>query len=247
MAGSSQLPGSARVAGFTPSVNGLHFTNSFPQEPDLSVELPGGGSLAIGDASNGLCGGMVFTVRDVFQTPGTAPVPDTAQPAPGTALFRYIVDRLIASFDVPGLGFLKYYDWMILPDGDSGWPPLISRRGVAWKTIEEEWLARIRPELDAGRLCCLGLVTVASVNPGDLGKNHQVLAYGYQLDAAQDLQLLIYDPNTEPARADDVRITLNLSDPERATRIDHNVGIAGPIRGFFRVDYRYEDPTGRLR
>ena len=26
----------------------------------------------------------------------------------------------------------------------------------------------------------------------------------------------------------------------------HNVGIGGPIRGFFRTDYSYADPTGLL-
>lgn len=243
---SVSLPASVRVPGFTPSVNGLHFTNSFPSEPDLSFDLPGVGRIAIGDASNGLCGGMVSTVRDVFETPGLAPVADVAQPAPGSPLFRYIVDRLIASFDIPHLGFMKYYEWMLTPDGDAAWPPLITRRGVAWKTIVEEWPGRIQPELDAGRLCCLGLVTVASPNPGELGHNHQVMAYGYDLDAAGNLELHIYDPNTAPDRADEVTISLNLLDPEHATPIRHNVGIGLPIRGFFRTDYSYRNPTGLL-
>ena len=237
---------SVRVPGFTPSVNGLHFINSFPSEPALSYDLPGIGRISIGDASNGLCGGMVFTVRDVFQTLGLAPVADVAQPAPGSPLYRYIVDRLIASFDIPHLGFMEYYEWMLMPDGDSAWPPLITRRGVAWKTIVEEWPARIQPELDAGRLCCVGLVTVASPNPADLGRNHQVMAYGYDLDGAGNLALHVYDPNTAPAQADDVTISLSLLDPEHATPIRHNVGIGGPIRGFFRTDYSYADPTGLL-
>lgn len=237
---------SVRVPGFTPSVNGLHFINSFPSEPTLSYDLPGIGQISIGDASNGLCGGMVFTVRDVFETPGLAPVADVTQPAPGSPLFRYIVDRLIASFDIPHLGFMKYYEWMLTPDGDSAWPPLITQRGVAWKTIVEEWPGRIQPELDAGRLCSIGLVTVASPNPGDLGRNHQVMAYGYDLDGAGNLALHVYDPNTAPAQADGVTISLSLLDPGHATPIRHNVGIGGPIRGFFRTDYTYANPTGLL-
>ncbi len=240
------VPTSVRVPGFTPSVNGLHFTNSFPSEPDLTFDLPGIGRIPIGDASNGLCGGMVFTVRDVFETRGLAPVPDVAQPAPGSPLFRYIVDRLIASFDIPHLGFMKYYDWMLTPDGDAAWPPLITRRGVAWRTIVEEWPARIQPELDAGRLCCLGLVTVASPNPAELGHNHQVMAYGYDLDGAGNLALHVYDPNTAQDQADTVTISLSLLDPEHATPIHHNVGIGSPIRGFFRTDYSYANPTGLL-
>ena len=74
---------------------------------------------------------------------------------------------------------MKYYAWMASPDHDTG--PILVRRGLAWKTIMEEWPHRIRQSLDAGQLCVLGLVTVASVNPADLGRNHQVLAYGYDL------------------------------------------------------------------
>jgi hypothetical protein len=237
-------PGSVRVPKFKASVNGLQFVNSFPHEGVLQVDLPGIGSLPIGDASNGLCGGMTYTVRDVFQTPDLAPIAATAVPAEGSPLYRYIVERLIDSFDIPGLGFLQYYEWMTTPDGDAGWPPLLMRRGVAWKTIVEEWAGRIRPELDAGRLCCLGLVTVTSTNPGDLGRNHQVLAYGYDLDASGNLKVLVYDPNTEMAQADQVAISLNISHPEQVTPIAHNVAIGDPIRGFFRTDYGYRNPTG---
>jgi hypothetical protein len=239
-------PASVRVPGFLPSVNGLHFINSFPHEADLSIDLPGVGSIPIGDASNGLCGGMAYTVRDVFQTQGLAPVATRDLPARGSPLFRYIVDRLMASFDLPNLGFMRYYEWMLTPDGNASWPPLLTRQGVAWKTIVEEWPARIRPELDAGRLCCLGLVTVAGTNPADLGRNHQVLAYGYDVDGAGGLTLRIYDPNTPPEGADDVAISLSLVHPEQPTPIHHNVAIDTPIRGFFRTDYAYRDPTGLL-
>jgi len=240
------LPVSVRVPGFQPSVNGLHFINAYPSEPDFTIPLPGIGNLAVGDASNGVCGGMVFTVRDVFETPGMSPIPATAPPAEGSPLFRYILDRLVASFDLPDLGFMKYYEWMLTPDGDTGWSPLLSRRGLAWKTIIEEWPARIRTELDAGRLCCLGLVTVASADPGQLGRNHQVLSYGYDLDTAGNLTLLIYDPNTPPDLADDVRIKLNLNSPTTATPISHNVNVSTGIRGFFAVDYHYQDPRPSL-
>jgi hypothetical protein len=141
---------------------------------------------------------------------------------------------------------MKYYEWMLTPDGDAAWPPLITRRGVAWKTIVEEWPARIQPELDAGRLCSLGLVTVASPNPGELGRNHQVMAYGYDLDGAGNLTLHVYDPNTAQDLADTVTISLSLLDPEHPTPIRHNVGIGSPIRGFFRTAYAYANPTGLL-
>ncbi len=231
---------SVRVPGFTPSVNGLQFVNSFPHEPVLDVDTPLG-PIDVGDASNGLCGGMVFVARDVFGTPGMAPIEDTQPPAPDTPLFHYIVDRLIDSFDLPHAGFLRYFEWMITPDGDTGWAPFFIRPGVAWKTIHDEW-PKIRAELDAGRLCPLGLVTTKSRSPAKLGENHQVLAYGYDLDDAS-LSVAVYDPNTTTAAADAVRLTLSLANPTHRTPIGHNVAIANPVRGFFRVPYEYRDPS----
>jgi len=58
---------SNQVAGFMPSANGFHFINSWPSEPDIVVNVPALGRVAVGDASNGLCGGMVFAVRDFFE------------------------------------------------------------------------------------------------------------------------------------------------------------------------------------
>ena len=236
------MTSSARVPGFMPSRNGFHFTNSFPTEPAIEVDVVPFGQIALGDASNGLCGGMVFAVRDLFQA-GILPPADVSPPAPATPLFRYIVSRLIDSFGLPHAGFMKYYDWMITPDADTGWPPFFVRPGIARKTIVDEWATRIRPELDAGRLCSLGLVTTSSTNPADLGKNHQVLAYGYDIDDANRLDLLVYDPNTSASGADKVRISLGIAYPARATPITHNVAIGEAIRGFFRVDYSPHDPS----
>ena len=111
------------VPGFTPSINGLHFVNSFPSEPVVNVTVPLFGTIPIGDASGGLCGGMAFTVRDVFETKGMKPLADTTppgrQPGPDTPLFKYIAGRLIDSFDLSRAGFMKYYAWMTTPDGDA--------------------------------------------------------------------------------------------------------------------------------
>jgi hypothetical protein len=239
-------PGSARVPGFTPSVNGLHFVNAWPHEPDLVLTLPGVGRLPIGDASNGVCGGMAYAVRDVFQTPGLAPVAATANPGPDEPLYHYIVTRLLESFDIPHLGFARYYEWMLTPDGDETLGPVHVRRGIAWKTIVEEWAGRIRPELDAGHLVCLGLVTVAGSDPRLLGENHQVLAWGYDVTTDGLLTLRIYDPNTPQEHADHAAITLSVLHPELATPITHNLAIDRPVRGFFRMGYTYQDPTGQL-
>jgi Ig-like domain from next to BRCA1 gene len=228
------------VPGFRASLDGLHFTNSWPSEPDIIVDVWPIGKVPIGDASNGLCGGMVYTVMDVFGA-GLPPIPDTANPVQGTPLFNYLVSRLFASFDIPG-GVLKYYDWMNTPDHDTGiWFAI--RRGVAWHTIMEEW-PRVKADIDSGMLSPLALVTVYTTDPTMMGHNHQVLAYAYELDDANVLTLHLYDPNTAPFAADDVFLSLDLSNPTHTTPITHNVGIGNlPIRGFFRTTYNPADPS----
>ena len=64
------------VPNFKPSAKGLKFTNYFPHEPDVTVDVPPLGVVTIGDAHNRLCGGMVFTVRDLFEC--NLPVPASA-------------------------------------------------------------------------------------------------------------------------------------------------------------------------
>lgn len=55
-----------RVTGFLPSVNGFQFSNAFAHAPDIQISILGQ-NIAIGDAANGLCGGMAFAARDFFQ------------------------------------------------------------------------------------------------------------------------------------------------------------------------------------
>ena len=64
------------VPGFLPSASGFAFPNRFPRVPVRRIGIPGIVSVPIGDASNGLCGGMAFAVRDYFEAgshrPGSA-------------------------------------------------------------------------------------------------------------------------------------------------------------------------------
>lgn len=233
------MPIGNRVQGFVASKSGLQFINSFPHEPDLLVNIPAYGQVKIGDASNGLCGGMVFTVRDLYEF-HQPPLTDTSPPASDSPLFKYIVSRLFTSFDLPD-GVLKYYEWMNTPDGDTNlW--IAIRHGVSWHTIVEEW-PKVKADIDSGHPAPLGLVTVFSSNPAGLGQNHQVLAYGYDLDDNEDLTLHVYDPNTDPSTADGVMLKLNLSHPSNPSPISHNINIVHPVRGFVRVDYTPHDPS----
>jgi hypothetical protein len=86
------------VPGFLQSISGFHFSNrTFPQVPDITINILGQ-QIGIGDASNGLCGGMVFAARDYFEA-GIPIPPDTTNPSSGP-LFDYIVSRLLDSFNL---------------------------------------------------------------------------------------------------------------------------------------------------
>jgi hypothetical protein len=226
------------VTGFVPSVNGLHFDNAFPDGPALTIDL-GVTTLNVGNAANGLCGGMVFAALDYWALGGPPP-PDTVPPAGGTPAFQYLVRRLIDSWGLPN-GPLTYLALMnpLYPDGDEGLGP-VKVHGRAWRMVTQEWPA-IRASLDAGQPCPLGLVKLASANPLDIGKNHQVLAYGYDL-LGTSLRLAVYDPNQ--ADRDDVVIALDVADatqPVGLTMVPEASAISG-ILCFFKVDYAPKTP-----
>lgn len=225
------------IPGFLPSTSGLHFDNSFPRVPLRYLGVPGVFRISLGDASDGLCGGMVFAARDYFEA-GRAPPAETSPPAEGP-MFDYLVDRLFDSFNLP-LGPLRYVELMnpALPDGDPFLRWLgVGPHGRAWRMINEEW-PKIREDIDAGRPSPLGLVKVKSLNPMELGKNHQVLAYGYETSEGR-LTVRIYDPNH--ADRDDVTLALDVSSPRRGTTVTQLPG-GSRIHSFFRVPYSPSSP-----
>src|SRR3984957_1152417 len=201
------MSSSVRVPGFLPSTQGLHFDNSFPDEPAITIDL-GITKLPIGNAANGLCGGMVFAVLD-YWTQGVLPPTDTTPPPSGTPFFNYLVRRLIDSWDLPG-GPATYLKLMnpLFPDGDDHLGPF-TVHGRGWRMAVREWPA-IRSEIDAGNPCPLGLVKLKSANPLDLGKNHQVLAYGYD-QTGTAITLWLYDPNQ--SNTDQVTLSFDIGQP----------------------------------
>ena len=219
---------------FVPSRNGFAFPNSWPSEPAIVIQVPGG-RIGIGNAARGLCGGMVFAALDYWHAQAEPPA---ARPAAGTPLYQFIVRRLIDSWHIPA-GVLRYYRWMNLPDGDSrgSWPPW-REHGVSWLTIQQQW-PLTRASIDAGRPAPLGVVTMASWWPGVLGRNHQVLAYGYEV-SGDEVSVAVYDPNSGPA--DDIRISFSLAAPALPTTFTHNISIPWPVRGFFVTSYSAATP-----
>jgi hypothetical protein len=215
---------------FVPSRHGFAFTNAWPSQPAVVVDTHLG-RIAIGDAAAGLCGGMVFVVLDYWHG-GVAPPTD--RPSLGEPLYRRIVRRLIDSWDLPA-GVAHYYECMNLPDADKGVDVLghhvVIEPGLTSRTIRTQW-PQIRADLDRGIPAPLGVVTVSSAKPADLGLNHQVLAYDYGRSGSA-VSLRVYDPNR--GQRDDVWIRFDEGAP--ATAFTHNLDISHPVRGFFRTEY----------
>jgi hypothetical protein len=225
-----------RVPGFLPSQSGFAFRNSFPKLPHLTIDFFGA-SIPIGDASTGLCGGMVFAARDYHEAGLPPPVGD--EPPTDGPLYEHLVNRLYDSFDIPA-GPSKYRHLMdpTLPDHET-WASRarILPRGRAWVTIREEW-PKIKADLDAGVLSPMALIHVKTLDFTQMGRNHQVLAWGYDLSETGDLVLHVYDPN-RPGD-DGVTVSLNIADPERSTEM----WLSGERRvwAFFRPDYTFVAP-----
>jgi hypothetical protein len=220
-----------------PSRHGFAFRNAWPSEPAVSLASPFG-QINVGNADAGLCGGMVFAVVDYWQA---ATIPPADRPAPEEPLYGHIVRRLIDSWHLPA-GVAQYYQWMNLPDGDTGFDVLrrhvVIDRGLGWRTIRMQW-PQIKTDLDRGTPAALGLVTVASSKPADLALNHQVLAYDYDRSGAE-VSVRVYDPNR--GQRDDIWIRFDTSTPTKPTAFTHNLGIGHPVRGFFRTAYAPSTP-----
>jgi len=222
------------VPGFRPSVNGFSFPNAWPPGPTIGLGPIRTPILGFGDASAGLCGGMVLTVRDLFEA-GIA-MPAEPQPPNGSPRFEAIVRRQVESLDwlrVP----LRFFDLQAFrPDPPSGLAAVLRREPPRVIAIRDAW-PLIRADVDAGHPSPLGLIRVAGVSPWRLTRNHQVLAFGYEA-TGRLIRLRIYDPN-HPDR-DDVELRAEVdADASRPwrDRIQLSQSTGEPLLGFFRQPY----------
>lgn len=220
---------SKAVPGFSASRCGFPFSNWYPEgTPVFEVPTPFG-TIPVGDAHNGLCGGMVFAAMDLHYH-GVPEIP--AEPTRDVR--AYFARRLMASWGLP-FGMLKYFDWQRRPT------KTLRYQGVRWidgtrrKTIREEW-PKIRKQLDAGLLVSLGMMKVSGWDFRRVAENHQVLAYGYTHDdIANTVTLKQYDPNYPGD--DTATLTFSLVDPDGEAPIRHSC--EGPsVRGLFATEYR---------
>jgi hypothetical protein len=190
------------VPGFVPSVNGLHFSNRWEPGPTVRLGVLDPRLIGVGDARDGLCGGMCWYVRERFEA-GHPIAEDRVAPANGSPLFRSIVRRQILSlrwFTVPW----RFWRAASMPV-----------EALARRTLDVEW-PRIRASLDASRLAQIGLIRHHGRSPFELARDHQVLAYGYAVDPGNgSITLRVYDPNW-PDR-DDVTVTLSRDGHSQST------------------------------
>ena len=233
---------SVRVPNFLPSTSGFAYNNWWPSNPIRQFKLGNVATLNIGDAANGLCGGMSFTLADLHAI-GRVGGPD-AQPPFGSSRYDYIIQRQIDSFE-DGKVPWRFYQLMSPTRSDrelvlAPWLGAIGidRHSRTWTMIKIEW-PRIRADLDAGKLATVGLVRTVNADPMQLSQNHQVLAYGYDLDGSK-LSIRIWDPNFP--RDDDVVVGLDLADPGGTVLPTWTKHDAAPVC-FFAAPYRARDPV----
>jgi hypothetical protein len=216
-----------RVPDFVPSANGFHFANAWPSGPTLTIGPFDPRVIGVGDAKNGLCGGMVYTIADLHAAKVPAPA-DTAPFENGSPRFKAIVRRQVESLyflTVP----VRFYLRMALGGSFGG--------DRARATYEREW-PKARDAIDRGELVPIGLIRVSAKNPYDLTHNHQVVAWGYAEDG-RGVTLRLYDPNHPDD--DTVTATIELDAALRPTGCSQSTGES--LLGWFVLPYSKRDPT----
>ena len=217
------------VPGYSVAKNGFRFANDFPNVPMQVVIW--GHPLSFFTAGNGLCGGITFLGRDYFEA--SQPAPDVAQAPSSGPLFQALCARQLASFDIPA-DFLRCLDWMCPA---RPWRDFGTIQGRWERTVHEEW-PRVKADIDSGHPSSLGLIHTLSWSPCDIGKNHQVLAWGYDIEGSR-LTLKVCDPNHPGNAGICLKVDLAGGDP-----IAWN-GSRDPVHGFFRSQYRAALPPGK--
>ncbi len=137
-------PVTRQMTDFLPSRNGWPFDNTFKKVPPFKLI----GELRYGDASKGLCGGMVYSALDYYiagmELPAIPPEELSSYKSPIQGpVFDYLGKRLFNSFDIPQ-GVLSYIELMhpSLPDFQKvSRVPRFAPQSRAWRTIRVEWPA----------------------------------------------------------------------------------------------------------
>jgi hypothetical protein len=226
------------VPGFRPSTNAPLFSNStgWPAGTQLSISVLGLPPVTIDATKMGLCGGMSFLTRDIFES-STPQLRGRDSRRIPLALAQHILSRLLDSFD-GGAVVSRWLSATQSLDHDT----VIRGPGLFHQTINE--LPDIVAEIDAGRLCPIGVVLTQSFAPWAVFNNHVELVWGYEQHGSV-LTLHTYDCNSPDK--DDIMIELDISSPTPAKTIStngsDNLDAPGTVRGFFQIPYQHRDPS----
>lgn len=170
---------------YPPDRYGFRFANHFR---NVIAELPGGRRIEL----NGRCGGMSFASLDHFFAGRPAPAvrpadlpADTGVPPDGSPLAAYIMRRHYHSLAIPAI--FNVFLWTVLPDRST-----FFARGVHERTMNEE-LPKLRQAIDQGRP--VPLILICARDLAHIGLNHQVVAYGYDMEAGGGVRIYLYDCN----------------------------------------------------
>lgn len=226
------------VPNFLPSTHAPLFHNGpWPAGTNLSVSIMGLPPVTIDATQMGLCGGMSFLARDIYES-GTEQLRNRDSSRIPAALAGHVLTRLIHSFD----GGPVVARW--LSDTQALNHDTIFRgAGLYRRTVGE--CPAIMADIDAGVLCPIGLILVESFAPWAVFGNHVVLVWRYERQGDL-LTLYTYDCNYEGR--DNIIITLDISSPAPARTIT-TTGTATDdstprsLRGFFRLPYTHADPS----
>lgn len=228
--------GPVAVAGFMPSTRAPLFRNGpWPPGTSLSVSILGLPPVTLDVTPMGLCGGMSFLARDIFEA-GTPQLRNRVASAIPPELVQHVLSRLLDSFSSPAIVARWLATTQALDHDTAVWGA-----GLFRQTLDE--IPGILGEIDAGRLCPIGLVLVHSYAPWDVFKNHVVLVWRYERHG-DVMTLRTYDCN-RPGR-DDIVIELDIGSPVPAKAITTNGtegDTPGQIRGFFQLPYAHVDPS----
>jgi hypothetical protein len=217
------------VPGFRPSEHGLHFPNRFGRAAAVRLPLGPLGTIPIGNAANGLCGGMCRFVRDRWEAGESVPA-TRRLPGDDTALFRSLARGQVLSLDWFRAPLRFYSLQAIRPERNDPLTRLFGRHTRSAETVRQ-WY-RIRRRIDDGCLAIVGVLRTTGIDPFELPRHHQVVAYGYEVEGDR-LRLQVYDPN-HPDR-DDVELRLRLG-PDGRGRATMLQTTGEPVEAFLLLD-----------
>jgi hypothetical protein len=175
----------------------------------------------------GLCGGMAFAALDYWHQGGPQAVATrfATRPAPGSPLHAYLWRRLIESLIANGHVFIASKAALHLlpepPPFNGGPPSLLRSTRLQWQ--------KLRDQIDAGQPVPLGLIGETR----DPFKDHQVLAYGYDVTGADTGRISVYDMNC-PGVAHTIEIDLR---GPVLKAVEGCPGGRGELRAFFCETY----------